>query len=210
MNLTQADIKETLEGFDIDINAYSPTLGWSNVSVTVVEYIIEPHDGIQDLILGGTAPNGFFQLPVIQLYPLSVELPSNNWFKGVRISNSNGDVLRTLRIGVLNQTPISDDWCAVSAAVLQGDKIVLECSYSGGCRDHEFQLSWDGSVMKSIPGQIVLELSHNANNDSCKALLTEMIQFDLSPIIDNPSQYVIHIKSENTTVLAHQPINVLK
>ena len=104
------------------------------------------------------------------------------------------------------QQPIGGDFVAIEAVGLKGDKLIIDVIYGGGCRQHTFQLNWDGKFLKSNPAQVVLELSHDANDDPCRALIHERLQFDLSVIIENPSQYILHVRSGVTELIAHSPV----
>jgi hypothetical protein len=131
------------------------------------------------------------------------------WLQGIRISTRCGESLQsllTIRTPTLKQKPIGDDFITIEAAGLKGDKLIIDVIYGGGCREHTFQLNWDGSFLKSNPAQAVLELSHNANGDPCRMLLRERLQFDLSVIIENPSQYVLRVTSGVTEIVAHSPV----
>ena len=69
----------------------------------------------------------------------------------------------------------------INRVTLNGDLLKIKVSYSGGCKEHIFTLISSG-FMESNPVQVNLVLSHNANNDSCEAWLTEDLSFDLSPL----------------------------
>jgi hypothetical protein len=56
-------------------------------------------------------------------------------------------------------------------------------------------------VLKSDPPQVSLVLSHDANGDMCRALLSERLQFDLSTILDNPNDYVLLVTSGTSEVV---------
>lgn len=71
---------------------------------------------------------------------------------------------------------------SVKEASTGGDILQLVVSYSGGCEDHEFTLFTNGAMMKSMPPQMNLTLSHNNNGDTCRGLLTDTLAFDLSKI----------------------------
>lgn len=109
--------------------------------------------------------------------------------------------LLPFRTPVREQAPIGDDFVAISSSGLKGDKLILMLINGGGCQQHTFQLNWDGT----FPAQAVLELSHNANGDTCKAIIRERLQFDLSVIIENPGQYVLRVNSGVTELIAHSP-----
>ena len=54
-------------------------------------------------------------------------------------------------------------------------------SYSGGCMEHIFKLI-STSFMESYPVQVNILLSHEDNNDSCEAWITEILIYDISPL----------------------------
>ena len=65
---------------------------------------------------------------------------------------------------------------------LDKDMLKLFVQYSGGCEDHEFLLIGPNGFLESMPVQINVLLSHNANNDLCEAYLSEELMFDLKPL----------------------------
>ena len=75
-----------------------------------------------------------------------------------------------------------NDSNTISNVELIDDILNMTVSYSGGCEDHEFELIGTNNFMESDPVQINIRLSHNANNDICKAYLTEELTFDLTPL----------------------------
>ena len=74
------------------------------------------------------------------------------------------------------------DAYSLQSASVEGDVMTFVVSYSGGCEDHEFELLNNGMIMKSLPPQSNLMLKHNANGDKCRALITDTLHFDLSPL----------------------------
>lgn len=85
----------------------------------------------------------------------------------VRISSS---------IGQLDQ--ISDP-ITISDVRLVGNKLFVDVTYGGGCKDHEFQLIGAPSLSKSLPPIRSIQLMHQANGDACKMLLTQTLEIDL-------------------------------
>lgn len=153
----------------------------------------------------GTPPVGN-ALTSIMIYPLSILIPETEWLQGVRLQKGNGDLLLTIRTPVKECMPVGEDWLILEDAGLKGDKLIVDVKYGGGCSQHSVQLNWDGKILKSNPPQIILDLSHNAHGDPCKALLSERLQFDLSVIMDDsPDSYIIRIKSNFTEIVAHNP-----
>lgn len=74
------------------------------------------------------------------------------------------------------------DAYTINAATLQGDTLTLNVSYSGGCETHAFTLVAEQRFLESLPVQMRVSLAHNANDDTCEALITEALHFDLTPI----------------------------
>jgi len=89
-------------------------------------------------------------------------------------------------------TDKSDPFSLVSVRI-DGDTLFAEVSYSGGCRDHAFKLSTTGAWMKSLPPQMEVWLEHNANEDNCRAVLTETLKFDIRKARYQASEEVVII-----------------
>jgi len=93
--------------------------------------------------------------------------------------------------------PSSDPFTQESASI-NGDALELIVSYGGGCEVHEFELCWGGEVMESAPPQVSVTVIHEDNDDSCLALLTEMLNFDLSPLQALVSgEVIVHVGGES-------------
>jgi hypothetical protein len=65
---------------------------------------------------------------------------------------------------------------------VSGDLAQLQVSFGGGCETHYFDLVAHGGFRESQPVQVSAFLSHDGNGDTCEALLTEDLVFDLSPL----------------------------
>lgn len=77
---------------------------------------------------------------------------------------------------------------------IEGDVLKINVRYGGGCEKHDFKLYWNGIVARSYPGQTTIHLKHDANGDSCEALISETLEFDLTAIT---KPMVITIKSDH-------------
>ena len=75
----------------------------------------------------------------------------------------------------------SDDY-VVNAAVVSGDVLTLNVSYSGGCAAHAFTLVVSESFAGRSPATLAGRVAHDANGDSCEAWPTEDYEFDLGVI----------------------------
>lgn len=65
---------------------------------------------------------------------------------------------------------------------VNGDILSLLVQYGGGCEQHEWEVFTTGAYAKSLPPQITLSIEHNANNDKCRALITDTLEFSLEKI----------------------------
>ncbi len=98
------------------------------------------------------------------------------------LSSRSGPIGELLIIS--NDPKVGDLYSIENIEVVNQD-LVIDFSYSGGCEEHEFDLYWDGSYLKSNPVQAQFVLSHNANGDSCKAIKYETLRFDIYPFIED-------------------------
>jgi len=63
------------------------------------------------------------------------------------------------------------------------DILLINLSYSGGCKPTEFEIIWDGIVYVDEPCHMNLLLVNNQNGDLCEAFITETIVVDLKELI---------------------------
>ena len=87
---------------------------------------------------------------------------------------------------VITQDPDDSKWpddaVTISSATIDGDTLSIDVSFGGGCRDHSFALLAETAWMESYPVQVRVRLAHDGNGDMCRALLTRVVRFDLSPL----------------------------
>lgn len=81
-------------------------------------------------------------------------------------------------------SPALKDDIILKSLELQGDTLVVKVMHGGGCKPHTYELLWNGGFQKSAAGeaQVELVLAHDANGDTCEALLTRTASFDLGPL----------------------------
>lgn len=75
----------------------------------------------------------------------------------------------------------NDPFTLMSTEVI-GDTLEVLVEYSGGCVQHDFKLICYGNWMESLPVQVGILLSHDANDDNCDALIRQTLRFDLTPL----------------------------
>lgn len=74
------------------------------------------------------------------------------------------------------------DPVTILSATVTGDTLELWVNYGGGCRAQSFLLLSDGAWMESYPVQVGVRVARDAQGDNCKALLSRMLRFDLTPL----------------------------
>jgi hypothetical protein len=99
-------------------------------------------------------------------------------------------------------TPSYNDPVAAMEGMPEGDCIQLKLSYSGGCKEHDFDLYWDGSWEKTKPPVAHLHLSHNANGDACEAIKSAKLGYNLKPLRDpNGGQVIVDIHAQGVPLV---------
>ncbi len=68
------------------------------------------------------------------------------------------------------------------------DILKVKVSYSGGCKEHTFEVIYGGQILLSNPCQINLILTQDAKDDPCEANLTETLEIDLNKLVGD-NQY---------------------
>lgn len=64
-------------------------------------------------------------------------------------------------------------------AKIDGNKLILDISYSGGCQEHHFDLIGNEAISKSLPPIRTIHLVHTGEQDLCKAMIMKTLEFDI-------------------------------
>jgi hypothetical protein len=88
------------------------------------------------------------------------------------------------------------DEATIRDASIVGDSLTMLVAFGGGCKTHDFKVISNGAMMKSMPPQVNVILSHNAHEDMCEALLTQDVTVSLEPLKQQAISggVVIHVK----------------
>lgn len=92
----------------------------------------------------------------------------------------------------------------VMQSAIQGDSLVVQVSYSGGCAEHAFELVAAGPQVRSLPPKQPLIIAHNANDDACRARIEETLAFDLSPHRMSPNGLTVILFSDTTLMYRYE------
>ncbi|BAH37299.1 MAG TPA: hypothetical protein DGD08_00730 [Gemmatimonas aurantiaca] len=74
------------------------------------------------------------------------------------------------------------DAATIDSASIAGDVLSLHVTHGGGCTTHTFGLHTSGIFLESYPVQVPAQLSHDAADDRCRALVRPVLRFDLSAL----------------------------
>lgn len=91
----------------------------------------------------------------------------------------------------------------IKNARIEGNLLLLEITYSGGCAWHKFECIGSEAVMKSLPPQRSLRLIHDNDNDSCEGIVHESLEIDISSLAISQtagSEIVLILEGLNETL----------
>ncbi len=77
---------------------------------------------------------------------------------------------------------ITSDSITIIDAKIIGNKLHLNVSYSGGCKNHDFKIIGNSLISKSLPPIRSVRLIHYANNDECKKLILGNLIIDITEL----------------------------
>ncbi|MFN5784513.1 MAG: hypothetical protein ACK457_01020 [Flavobacteriia bacterium] len=91
----------------------------------------------------------------------------------------NANIMLTATIGEVNAP---SDPFSISDVRVQGNKMFIEVSYSGGCQEHAFQLVGSSMIAKSLPPIRHMQLVHESNDDACRMMILKTIEIDVKAL----------------------------
>ena len=124
----------------------------------------------------------FFLLSVI--FSCKTQKNNNNCIfkkkKQVEESNLNDELAGS--IYDFTKKEITSDSITIIDAKIIGNKLHLNVSYSGGCKNHDFKIIGNSLISKSLPPIRSVRLIHYANNDECKKLILGNLIIDITEL----------------------------
>ncbi len=88
------------------------------------------------------------------------------------------DIMIKAELGEFEKSDAID----INAVRVEGNKMYLEVSYSGGCAKHLFKMIGSTAIKKSLPPIRSIQLVHKGNNDVCRSIVKKTIQVDISDL----------------------------
>jgi hypothetical protein len=82
---------------------------------------------------------------------------------------------------ILNREFIPTDQPVFSilSAEIEGDVMSISVNYPGGKGFHDFDLVFNGIMMKSMPPQVNLFVRHSQTEDNCDRIMSDSLKFDI-------------------------------
>jgi len=80
------------------------------------------------------------------------------------------------------------DPLTIDTVLVEGNTMFIHVNYGGGCTTHEFELIGSPLLAKSYPPIRTLQLVHRANNDLCLAMVQNIIEVDISPLVETQKE----------------------
>ena len=94
-------------------------------------------------------------------------------------------------IRIVRSMPTETDLFQVKGVAIKDNIISIDVQYSGGSKEHTFELFSNQMLMKSLPPKMNIFLQHQANGDLAKALKTETLLFDLTLLNAPPGTTIL-------------------
>lgn len=74
------------------------------------------------------------------------------------------------------------DPLTIQSAKIVDNSLFLTVNFSGGCAEHKFSFIGSPMIMKSLPPKRSVKLIHDKNDDSCRSIVTKVLEIDLKNI----------------------------
>jgi hypothetical protein len=97
------------------------------------------------------------------------------------IEENNSDETRVEEAQELTNFPFT-----FTEVAIEGDTLIAQVQYSGGCGNHEFEIEKVGFLMKSLPPKQPIKITHRSDGDPCRALIREELKFNVSDFRGTP------------------------
>ena len=107
----------------------------------------------------------------------------NNFKSELTIKGSSSEFL-DLRSGNISA---EDDPFVLNDLKIIGDSVYITVSYSGGCKQHSFEIVWSEELTETEPPSTSLIIMHNANGDNCEAYITRTLMFSIGDLSESVS-----------------------
>lgn len=91
------------------------------------------------------------------------------------------------------QYPSELNNCSILEAKINGDYLLLDIEFTGGCEQHRFNLYFNEVLMKSMPPKATLFLNHIDNNDKCESIVQKTLKFNIKKLKEKSNEMYIYL-----------------
>lgn len=98
-------------------------------------------------------------------------------------------------INIVRTLPPELDPFTVTDLQVKGSILAVTVQYSGGSKQHHFNLYTNMMMMKSMPPKLNVFLQHDSNGDRAEGLISKTLLFDLSAINQHYEKMIISINN---------------
>ncbi len=106
-----------------------------------------------------------------------------------------------VRIDPSSRLDDKTDRITIKSAEHNGDILILDVSYSGGCADHDFELISNGKYKATYPPELEIKLLHDSHEDSCRGMIDKKLYFNIQPFqYTGTTQVLLVLKNTNKTL----------
>ena len=95
---------------------------------------------------------------------------------------------------------VDSDEISINSVVVSGNTLILNVTYSGGCKEHSFDMVGSQMVAKSLPPIRQIRLIHKNNGDHCRSIVSKTIIVDLRKMADvqvTGSEIILNLQGWN-------------
>jgi hypothetical protein len=90
--------------------------------------------------------------------------------------------------------------CSILKVSIEGNTMILDVEYSGGCEEHVFKLYGSEMIQKSLPPQRGIMLWHDNKGDSCRSIVNEQLKFDISAFAYEGGEIILNLDGWATPI----------
>lgn len=123
-----------------------------------------------------------------------IALASCNVFNSSKLNNGTMNMknqsLIMEPVVMQGYVPVLSDNYSIENAILEDTILTIDLSYLGGCKQHSFNLVFNGMYKKSLPRQADLYLLHENQGDTCTENRNLTLSYNLASIIGSGNQAV--------------------
>ncbi|MBK9593088.1 MAG: hypothetical protein IPO32_16855 [Crocinitomicaceae bacterium] len=90
--------------------------------------------------------------------------------------------------------------CTILKVIIDGNTMILDVEYSGGCEEHTFKLLGSEMIQKSLPPKRGIMLWHDNKGDSCRSIVNEQLKFDISVLAYAGGEIILNLDGWATPI----------